>query len=126
MCVSIYTNKCNMQRLNSGFNKLKVNDLIHVKMLIVQKMWKNSLNHSNIIAKYWVTCVLVYYNKCKMQFVNNGFNILTVNSSTLIIEKMWKKSVIHSYINVGFKIVTCVLMNYGKCKCNSWAMVSTC
>jgi hypothetical protein len=41
MCVSIYTNKCNMQRLNSGFNKLKVNDLIYVKMLIVQEMWEN-------------------------------------------------------------------------------------
>jgi hypothetical protein len=35
------------------------------------------------------------------------------------IEKMWKKSVIHSNINVGFKIITCVLINYGKCKCNS-------
>jgi hypothetical protein len=32
------------------FNKLKVNDLIHVKMLIFQEMWKNSLlNHSNIL-----------------------------------------------------------------------------
>jgi hypothetical protein len=34
-----------MQHLNSNFNKLKMNDLIHVKMLIVQKMWKN---HSTI------------------------------------------------------------------------------
>jgi len=34
MYVSIYTNKCNMQCLDSGFNKLKMNDLIHVKMLI--------------------------------------------------------------------------------------------
>jgi hypothetical protein len=46
MCVSIYTNKCNMQCLNNGLNKLKVNDLTHVKMLMVQEMWKNSLNHS--------------------------------------------------------------------------------
>jgi hypothetical protein len=37
MCVLIYTNKCNMQHLNSGFNKFKVDDLIHVKMLIVLK-----------------------------------------------------------------------------------------
>jgi hypothetical protein len=65
MCVSIYINKCNMRHLNSGFNKLKVKDLTHLKMLIVQEMWKNSLNHSNIITKYWVTCVLLYYNKCK-------------------------------------------------------------
>jgi hypothetical protein len=40
MCVSICINKCNMQQLNSGFNKFKVDDSIHVKMLIVQKMWK--------------------------------------------------------------------------------------
>jgi len=65
-------------------------------------MWKNALNHSSIIAKYWVACVLVYYNKCKMQFVSNGFNILKVNGSTLVNEEMWKKSLIHSNINVGF------------------------
>jgi hypothetical protein len=51
-----------------------------------------------------------------MQFVNNGFNIFKVNGSILILEEMWKKSLIHSNINVGFKIVTCVLINYGKCK----------
>jgi hypothetical protein len=27
-----------------------------------------------------------------------------------------KKSLIHSNINVGFQIITCVLINYGKCK----------
>ncbi len=37
VCFNIYINKCNM---NNGFNKLKVDDLTHVKMLIVQKMWK--------------------------------------------------------------------------------------
>jgi len=57
MCVSIYINKCNMQCLNSCFNKLKVDDSTHVKMLIVQKMWKNSLNYSCIITKYWVASV---------------------------------------------------------------------
>jgi hypothetical protein len=56
MCVSIYTKKCNMQHLNSGFNKFKVDDSTCVKMLIVQEMWKKSLNNSNIISKYWVTC----------------------------------------------------------------------
>jgi hypothetical protein len=79
-------------------------------------MWKKSLNHSNIIIKYWLACVLVYYNKCKIQFVNNGFNILKVNGSTLIIEETWKKLLIHSNINVGFKIFKCVLINYVKCK----------
>jgi hypothetical protein len=29
---------------------------------------------------------------------------------------MWKKELIHSNINVGLKIITCVLINYGKCK----------
>ncbi len=48
--------------------------------------------------------------------MNNGFNILKVNGSILIIEKMWKKSLLHSHINVGFKIVAYVLINYGKCE----------
>jgi hypothetical protein len=51
-----------------------------------------------------------------MQFMNNNFNILKVNGSTLMIEEMWKKSIIHSNIIVGFKIVTCVLINHGKYK----------
>jgi glycine/serine hydroxymethyltransferase len=59
MCVSIYTNKCNMQHLNNGFNEFKMDDSTHVTTLIVQKMWKNSLNHSNIIAKHWTTCVSI-------------------------------------------------------------------
>jgi hypothetical protein len=48
MCVSIYVSKCNMQQLNNGFKKFKVDDSIDVKMLIVQKMWKKSLIHPNI------------------------------------------------------------------------------
>ncbi len=48
--------------------------------------------------------------------VNNGFNVLKVNNSILIIKEMWKKSQIHSNIDVGFKIVTCDLIDYGKCK----------
>jgi hypothetical protein len=79
-------------------------------------MWKNSLNHSSIIVKYWVAYVLVYYNKWKMKFMSNALNILKVNGSTLIIEEMWKKSLIYSNINVGFEIITCILINYGKCK----------
>ncbi len=121
MCVSIYTNKCNMQCLNSGFNKLKMNDLIHVKILIVQKIWKKPLNHSSIMIKPWVVCVLVYYNKCKMQFVNNNFNTLKVNGLTLIIEEMWKKKNLNSFqYKHGFEIVTWILINYGKfVTCNS-------
>jgi hypothetical protein len=51
-----------------------------------------------------------------MKFMINGFNILKVNGSTLIIEEMWKKSLIYSNLNVRFKIVIRVLLNYGKCK----------
>jgi hypothetical protein len=47
-----------------------------------------------MIAKYQVACVSIYFNKCKMQHVNNNFNILKVNGSTLvhmlIVEKMSK------------------------------------
>jgi hypothetical protein len=110
MCVSIYTSKCNMKHLNNDFNKFKMNDLIQVNMLIIQNMWENSINHSNIIIKHWTTCVSIYYNKCKMQFMSNGLNHIHM----LIIEKMWKKSLIHSNINVKFLIVTHVLINYGK------------
>jgi hypothetical protein len=46
-----------MQFMNNRFNKLKVDDLNHVKMLIAQEMWKKTLNHSTIITKYGVTCV---------------------------------------------------------------------
>ncbi len=90
--------------MNNGFSKFKVDDSTHVKMLIIQKMLKNSLNHN--IAKYWTTCVSIYSNKCKMQFMNNGFDILNVKGliqvHILIIEEMWKKSLIHSNINVWF------------------------
>jgi hypothetical protein len=80
MCVSIYISKCNIQHLNSDFNKLKVDDLIHVKILIVQEMWKNSLNHWSIIVIHWIACVLVNYGKYKMQLLSNGFNMLIVDN----------------------------------------------
>jgi hypothetical protein len=69
-------------------------------------MWKNTLIPSSIIAKHWIACVSIYFNKCKMQLVSNGFNILKVNGLThvhmLIIEEMWKKSLICSNLNVKF------------------------
>ncbi len=37
-----------MQCLNNDFNKFKIDDLTHVKMLIVREMLKLSLNHSNV------------------------------------------------------------------------------
>jgi hypothetical protein len=46
----------------------------------------------------------MYFNKCKIDYINNGFNILKVNDSTcvhmLIVEKMWKKSPTHSTTNM--------------------------
>jgi len=107
-----------MQRLNSDFNKLKLQSgwFNSCKDVDNSRNVKKWLNHSNIIIKYLVACVLVYYNKCKMQFLSNDFNILKVNGSILIIEKMWKKSLIYFNINVGFLIITCVLINYGNGK----------
>ncbi len=37
-----------MQLVSNGFNIIKVNGLIHVHMLIIEKMWKKSLICSNI------------------------------------------------------------------------------
>jgi hypothetical protein len=88
--------------LNIGFNKLKVHDFTHIKMLIVQKMWKKFTKPFKYNYKILSCMCLIYYNKWKMKFLSNGFNILKVNSSILIIEEMWKKSQIHSNINVGF------------------------
>jgi len=92
--ISKYYGECIMQFVNNGFNVFKVNDSTHVKMLVVQKMWKNSLNYSNLITKHWVACVSIYSNKCKMQLMNNGFNILKMNVLShihmLVIEEMWK------------------------------------
>jgi hypothetical protein len=69
-------------------------------------MWKKSLNHSYIIAKHWIACVSIYFNKCKMQLMNNVFNISKVNGLThvhmLMIEEMWKKSLIRRNVNVRF------------------------
>jgi len=50
-----------------------------------------------------------------------NFNILKMNGWThvhmLIIEEMWKISIIQSNINVvGSWIISCVLINHGKCK----------
>jgi hypothetical protein len=41
-----------MQFVNNGFNTFKVNDSTHMQMLIIQKMWKNSLTCSSINVKH--------------------------------------------------------------------------
>jgi hypothetical protein len=41
-----------MQTLSKHFNILKVNNSTHVHMLTIEKMWKKSLIHSNIIANH--------------------------------------------------------------------------
>jgi hypothetical protein len=51
-----------------------------------------------------------------MKFVNTGFNTLKVNGSTLIIEEMWKKITNSFQYKCGVKIITCVLITYGKCE----------
>jgi hypothetical protein len=74
-----------MQLMNSGFNNILnewFNSCANVNSSKDAKKFTNPFKYAY---------VLVYYNKCKMQFVINDFNILKVNGSTLIIEKMWKK-----------------------------------
>jgi hypothetical protein len=66
--------------LSNGFIKFKVDDSIHVYMLILQELWKNSFNHSNIIRKNWIILgIWIHYNKCNMWHDNTSFNILKVN-----------------------------------------------
>jgi hypothetical protein len=61
-----------MQLGNNGFNTFKMNDSTHVQMLIAQKMW----DFAQITA-----CVLLNYDKCKMQPMSNGFNMIQVYNS---------------------------------------------
>jgi hypothetical protein len=72
-----------MKFVNNGFNIQKMNSSTHIHMLIIKEMWKKSLTHSNINVRFKiVTCVLINYGKCKMQFISNSFNMLKVNAST--------------------------------------------
>jgi hypothetical protein len=58
--------------VNNGFDTLKVNGSTNVHMLIIDEMWKKSLIHSNMNARFLiVTRVLI----------NNGFNMLKVDGS---------------------------------------------
>jgi hypothetical protein len=50
--------------------------------LIIEEMWKQSLIHPNINVRFEiVTCVLINYSECKMQHLNNGFNMLKIDNS---------------------------------------------
>jgi hypothetical protein len=50
--------------------------------LIIEKMWKELLIHSNINVQFKIViCIWIDYGKCKMQLLNNGFNMLKVDSS---------------------------------------------
>jgi hypothetical protein len=64
-----------MKFVNNGLNILIVNG----STLIIEKMFFKSLIHSNINVGFQiVTCVLTNYVKCKMQLLNNGFNMLKI------------------------------------------------
>jgi len=46
-------------------------------------MWNNFINSLSYKCGFKiVTCVLINYGKCKMQFLNNGFNMFKINGST--------------------------------------------
>ncbi len=69
-----------MQIMSNGFNTFKMNDSIHVQMLINQEIFKNSLICSNINMRHQVVmCFSIYISKCNMQHPNDGFNIFKVN-----------------------------------------------
>ncbi len=64
--------------MNDGLNILIMNG----STLIIEKMFKNSLIHSNINVGFQIfTCVLINYGKCKMQLLNNDFNMLKIDNS---------------------------------------------
>ncbi len=68
-----------MQFVNNGLNILIVDDSI----LIIEKMFEKSLIHSNVNVGFQIaTCVLINYGECKMQLLNNGFNMLKIDNST--------------------------------------------
>jgi hypothetical protein len=67
--------------VSNGFNILKVNGSTHVQMLNRRDV-KKSLIHSNInMGLKIVTCGLINCDKCKIQLLSNGFNMLKVNGS---------------------------------------------
>jgi hypothetical protein len=56
---------------------------VNYSTLIIENMWKKSLIYSNIYVGFkFVACVLINYGKCNIQLLNNGFNMLKVDSST--------------------------------------------
>ncbi len=68
-----------------------MNGSTHVHMLIIEEMWKKSLIHSNInVGLKKITCVLLNNGKCKMQLLNNGFNMLKVDDSTHVPCDSWR------------------------------------
>jgi len=89
-----------MEHLNSGFHNFKVNDSTHIKNVDSSKNVKKHTKPFKYNCKI-LNRKLIYYNKCKMQFVNNDFNILKMNNSIhvhmLMIEKMWKN---HEFITI--------------------------
>jgi hypothetical protein len=80
-----------MQIVGNGFNTLKMNGSTHVHMLIIEEIWKKSLIHFNINVGFLiVTCVLINYHKCKMQFLNNDFNMLKLMVQLMYHVNSWK------------------------------------
>ncbi len=60
-----------------------MNGSIHVHMLIIEEMWNNFINSLYYKCGFKiVTCALINYGKCKMQLLNNGFNMFNFNGST--------------------------------------------
>jgi hypothetical protein len=92
--------ECQRSFVNNEFNTLKMDYSTPVQMLIIQKMWKNSLIYSSINVNHSIVmCVSIYINKCNMQHLNNGFNNFKIDGSShvkmSIVQKMWKTLLNH-------------------------------
>jgi len=69
-----------MQFVNNGLNIYFKNEWFNFDNW---KDVKKITNFSNINVGFLiVTCVLIDDGKCKMQLLNNGFNMLKIHSST--------------------------------------------
>jgi hypothetical protein len=104
--------KCNSWIMD--LTTFKMNDSIHVQMLIIQDTQKNSLTHSSINVRHEVImCVSIYISKCNMQRLNSGFNKFKMDDWThvkiLIFQEMWKR--ITKPFRYNYKMSSCMCFN---------------
>jgi hypothetical protein len=71
-----------MQLMNNAFNILNVNVKFNSYMHVDNWRDVKKIINSNINVGFLILiCVLINYDKCKMQLISNGFNMFKVESS---------------------------------------------